>query len=126
MQSNRRRDTKPELAVRRLLHARGLRYRVDLAPVAGLRRRADIAFLAERIAVMIDGCYWHGCPEHGPKSFGTNAAYWTNKIAENRTRDLDTTSRFEAAGWTVLRFWTHMPPAEIAEAITAAVTTERN
>lgn len=121
MQSNRRRDTKPELAVRRLLHANGLRYRVDVALVAGLRRRADVAFPKARIAVLIDGCYWHGCPEHGPKSFGTNVAYWTNKIAENRARDLDTTARFEAAGWRVMRFWTHTPPDEIAKVITTAV-----
>jgi DNA mismatch endonuclease, patch repair protein len=126
MQSNRRRDTKPELAVRRLLHADGLRYRVDLALVAGLRRRADVAFPKERIAVLIDGCYWHGCPDHGPRSFGTNVAYWTNKIAENRARDVDTTARFEAAGWRVMRFWTHTPPAEIAEAITRAVTVARH
>lgn len=125
MQSNRGRDTKPELAVRRLLHAKGLRYRVDEQLIPGLRRRTDIAFATERIAVLIDGCYWHGCPEHGPRTFGTNAAYWTKKIAENRVRDLDTTARFEAAGWLVMRFWTHTPPGEIAEAISAAVMQER-
>jgi DNA mismatch endonuclease (patch repair protein) len=126
MQSNRGRDTKPELAVRRILHGAGLRYRVDRQLVLGLRRRADVVFPTERIAVLIDGCYWHGCPEHGPTSFGTNVVYWTNKIAENRARDLDTTARFEAAGWRVMRFWTHTPPVEIAEAIATAVMVARN
>ncbi len=125
MQSNRRRDTKPELAVRRLLHAAGMRYRVDVAPVPGLRRRADILFSRDRIAVFIDGCFWHGCPEHGPTRFDTNADYWVPKIAENRARDLDTSARFEAAGWTVLRFWAHTAPSSAAETVIAAVKRER-
>jgi DNA mismatch endonuclease (patch repair protein) len=77
------------------------------------------------LGVLIDGCYWHGCPQHGPTRFGTNAVYWTSKIAENQARDLDTTARFEAAGWRVMRFWTHTPPAEIAEAINRAVMDAR-
>ena len=93
MQANRSRDTKPELAVRRLLHARGFRYRVAVAPVAGLRRRADIVFAKQRIAVFIDGCFWHGCTEHGRKSFQHNVDYWPAKIATNMARDLDTTAR---------------------------------
>src|SRR5687768_9286147 len=121
MQSNKRRDTKPELAVRRLLHAAGLRYRVDLAPVPGLRRRADIVFPREQVAIFIDGCYWHGCPDHGPTKFGTNADYWVPKIAENRARDLDTTAGFEDAGWQVLRFWSHADPVAVADAVAAEV-----
>jgi DNA mismatch endonuclease (patch repair protein) len=125
MQSNRRRDTKPELAVRRRLHAAGLRYRVDLAPIPGLRRRADIVFPRERIAIFIDGCFWHGCPEHGPIRFSTNANYWVPKIAENRARDLDTSTRFEAAGWTVLRFWSHADPSAVADEVRVIVDRQR-
>ncbi|UKJ62597.1 very short patch repair endonuclease [Cellulosimicrobium cellulans] len=121
MQANKGRDTKPELAVRRRLHAAGLRYRVDMAPVPGLRRRADIVFSRARLAVFVDGCFWHGCPEHGPRRFGTNADYWNSKIAENRARDLDTTARFEAAGWQVLRIWSHADPVAAADLIVEAV-----
>ena len=126
MQANRGRDTKPELAVRRRLHAAGLRYRVDLAPVPGLRRRADIVFTRQRVAVFIDGCYWHGCPEHGSTKFGTNPDYWVPKIAENRARDLDTTARFEADGWLVLRFWSHDDPSTVADAVAAEVERRRS
>ncbi|WP_415296883.1 hypothetical protein [Cellulosimicrobium sp. SJTW-1] len=86
MQAIRRRDTKPELAVRRVLHARGLRYRVDFAPLPGLRRRADIVFTRARVAVFIDGCFWHGCPEHGQQAFKRNIDYWPSKIAGNVAR----------------------------------------
>lgn len=125
MQANRSRDTKPELAVRRLLHARGLRYRVAAAPVAGLRRRADIVFSKQRIAVFIDGCFWHGCAEHGRKSFKHNVDYWPAKIATNMARDLDTTTRLVDSGWRVLRFWEHESPAEVASAIAAEVIEEQ-
>ncbi len=120
MLSNKRRDTKPELAVRSALHRAGLRYRVDHPPVPGLRRRADIAFTRQRIAVFVDGCFWHGCPEHRtwPRR---NAAYWGPKIERNRERDLDTNERLGAAGWVVLRFWEHEPVDLIASAIGDAV-----
>lgn len=121
MQSNRSRDTSPELAVRRLLHAAGLRYRVDIAPVPGLRRRADIVFSRQRVAVFIDGCFWHGCREHGPIRFGTNAEYWLTKIEQNRARDVDTTAKFEANGWRVLRFWSHVDPIEAATTVVSLV-----
>lgn len=121
MQANRRRDTGPELRLRRLLHAAGLRYRVDYPPLAGVRRRADVAFTRSRVAVFVDGCYWHGCPTHGPKKFGTNAEFWTAKIAANRARDADTDARLEAAGWRVLRFWEHDDPAAAARRIESVV-----
>lgn len=121
MQSNTRRDTKPELRLRRLLHASGLRYRVDFPPLPGVRRRADVVFTRWRIAVFVDGCYWHGCPEHGPKKFGTNAQFWTDKIRTNRARDADTDARLEAAGWSVLRVWEHDDPAVAARRVEAAV-----
>lgn len=121
MQANRSRDTSPELAVRRLLHAQGFRYRVDMRPDKALRRRADIVFTKQRIAVFIDGCFWHGCPEHGTRSFKTNADYWNPKIARNIKRDVDTTEQLRAAGWTVLRFWEHTASVEVADSVMSAV-----
>lgn len=120
MLGNRSRDTKPELAVRRLLHAHGLRYRVDIRPVAALARRADIVFTKRHIAVFIDGCFWHGCPVHGtsPKS---NTGYWGPKLERNVERDADTTARLTEAGWSVLRYWEHEAPSDVAAAIEAAV-----
>lgn len=121
MQGNRSRDTKPELAVRRLIHAAGLRYRVDTRPDPALPRRADIVFTKQRIAVFIDGCYWHGCAQHARTPSQANADYWRRKLARNVERDIDTKSRLEDAGWRVLRFWEHEPPQDVAEAIVRVV-----
>lgn len=121
MQANRSRDTRPELAVRVLLHARGLRYRVNYRPVRDLRRTADIVFTRRRLAVFIDGCYWHACPEHGSQP-SVNAAYWTPKLKRNQDRDRETTERLSAEGWTVLRFWEHEDPAAVAAVVIDAVT----
>ncbi len=120
MQGNRSRDTAPELAVRRLLHAAGLRYRVGHRPERSLRRTADIVFTKQRIAVFIDGCYWHSCPEHGTTA-RANASYWSEKLAQNVARDADTTSRLEAVGWVVMRFWEHEDPTQVAAAIRAVL-----
>ena len=119
MRGNRRRDTAPELAVRRLLHAAGLRYRVDFAPIGG-RRRADIVFSRRRVAVFIDGCFWHGCPLHAtvPKS---NTDYWIPKLERNVERDRETDSLLIEAGWCVLRYWEHEEPSAIAAAVAAAI-----
>ncbi|WP_454118358.1 very short patch repair endonuclease [Microbacterium lacticum] len=116
MVANRRRDTQPEMRVRRLLHAAGLRYRVDFMPVRGLRSRADIVFTRQRIAVFIDGCFWHACPTHAvaPK---TNVDYWGPKLARNRARDAEVSKRLMESGWQVLRFWEHEPPEDVAGAI---------
>ncbi|MDG9721653.1 MULTISPECIES: very short patch repair endonuclease [unclassified Streptomyces] len=113
-------DTGAELAVRRLLHAAGLRYRVEY-PVPGMaRRRIDVAFTRAKVAVLIDGCFWHGCPRHAthPKS---NAEWWRNKLDRNMARDRETTEHLTALGWTVLRFWEHEDPAEVATRVRAAV-----
>lgn len=120
MRANKRRDTSTELAVRHELHSRGLRYRVDFAPIPGLRRRADIVFTRVRIAVLIDGCFWHGCPIHAttPKR---NADYWGPKLAANVARDRDTDRRLTDAGWLVLRVWEHEAAGDAAGRIEAAV-----
>lgn len=119
MQSNRGRDTGPEVAVRRLLHAAGLRYRVDYAPLGG-RRRADVVFTRQRVAVFIDGCFWHGCPTHAtfPKQ---NANYWTPKLARNAQRDRETDELLGVAGWRVLRYWEHEESSAVAISIEKAV-----
>ncbi|WP_430600861.1 very short patch repair endonuclease [Brevibacterium sp. K72] len=109
MAANRGRDTKPELRIRSALHRRGMRFRVDVAPLNQLRRRADIVMTKARIAVFVDGCFWHGCPDHFVQP-RTNAEFWREKIQRNRTRDWDTDQRLEQAGWKVLRFWEHEDP----------------
>ncbi|WP_341854181.1 very short patch repair endonuclease [Brachybacterium sp. GPGPB12] len=121
MQANRRKDTTPELAVRRRLHAAGPRYRVDFpADATDRRRRADIVFTRVKVTVFIDGRFWHGCPEHfiPPKS---NADYWGPKIARNMERDRTSTARLSDAGWRVLRFWEHEDPDDVAARIIDAV-----
>lgn len=115
MRANRRRDTGPELRVRKELHRRGLRYRVDL-PLLQTRRRADVAFPRARLAIFVDGCYWHGCPVHGT-SAAANADFWREKIKTNQARDRDTDALLAAAGWTSLRFWEHEDPIAVADAI---------
>lgn len=121
MRANRRRDTVPELAVRRLVHAAGLRYRVDFAPLSANRRlKADLVFTRARVAVFVDGCFWHGCPRHHTVA-KRNAGFWAEKVAGNRTRDKRTNSMLGEAGWTVLRFWEHEDPAEVAERIVETV-----
>ena len=122
MQRQRCRDTAPELAVRRLLHAAGLRYRVHLRPVPSIRRTADVVFTRLRIAVFIDGCFWHGCQEcYGHREHKTNAWYWTPKIERNRTRDTDTDRRLADAGWQVVRIWEHEDPAQAAARLIGVV-----
>jgi DNA (cytosine-5)-methyltransferase 1 len=123
MRTTKRRDTKPELLLRSELDRHGLRYAVD-HPVDGTRRRADIVFRGARVAVYVDGCYWHGCEAHGtmPKS---NGQAWKDKFAANRSRDADTEARLVEAGWTVMRFWEHEDPVESAAKVLAAVRGER-
>lgn len=120
MKGNRRRDTAPEMAVRRAVHALGLRYRVDVRPLDGLNRRADLVFSRARVAVFIDGCYWHGCPDHGTAS-RTNVEYWSAKIQRNRDRDRETDTLLASAGWIVLRFWEHDSVDAVADVILRTV-----
>jgi DNA mismatch endonuclease, patch repair protein len=120
MQSNRSRDTKPELALRSAVHALGLRYRVAAKPLVGLRRTADLVFPKARVAVFLDGCFWHGCPEHHTVA-SANAKFWADKVEGNRTRDRDTDSRLLDAGWVSVRVWEHEDPAEAARRVEQAV-----
>ncbi|MEU9831683.1 very short patch repair endonuclease [Streptosporangium sp. NPDC048047] len=120
MQANRSRDTKPELALRSAAHRLGLRYRVDIAPLKGLRRRADLVFSKAKVAVFLDGCYWHGCPDHH-RPAERNREFWSEKIAKNRDRDRNTDETLTAAGWLVIRVWEHENPVESANRIASAV-----
>lgn len=124
MQSNRGRDTAPEFAVRRRLHALGHRYRVSVRPVPNLRRTADIVFFRARVAVFIDGCFWHGCPEHYEAPV-RNGGFWLEKRLRNRARDAETDAKLLESGWTVLRFWEHRvdsAPDDVVASIIDAVT----
>ena len=116
MRANRRRDTKPELALRRALHGRGLRYRKDLRLdlAGGARVRPDIAFTARRVAVFVDGCFWHACPQHGTRP-AANTWYWDPKLAKNVQRDRAADAALAQAGWAVVRVWEH-------ESVDAAVS----
>jgi DNA mismatch endonuclease (patch repair protein) len=120
MSGQRRRDTAPEMAIRRLLHSRGLRYRVNFAPVVGLRRRADVVFTRAKVAVFVDGCFWHGCPTHGTKP-KSNAEWWVAKLERNVVRDRDTDDRLSTDGWCVIRVWEHEDAVEAARTISAVV-----
>ncbi|RZU30888.1 very short patch repair endonuclease [Blastococcus saxobsidens] len=118
--ANRGRDTRLELAVRSRVHARGLRYFVGRRPMPGLRRTADLLFPRVRVVVLLDGCYWHGCPEHF-RMPTANPGYWPAKIARNVARDRETDEKLTEAGWRVLRFWEHEDPDDIACEIERAV-----
>lgn len=122
MKGNRRRDTKPELAVRSALHRLGLRFRCDYPIELEGRRpvRPDVVFTRVKVAVFIDGCYWHACPEHGtsPKS---NPSYWAAKLARNVKRDRQTDGALAERGWTVIRAWEHEPIESAAARVASAV-----
>ena len=124
MKAAKQRDTAPEMALRSAIHRRGLRYRVDANLIEGLRRRADVVFRPIKVAVFVDGCFWHGCPVHGtwPKA---NAEFWREKIEGNRKRDADTNHRLTKAGWLVIRVWEHEDPEEAAEKICEIVRKRR-
>jgi len=122
MKNVRTRDTGPELAVRRLLFANGLRYRVNYKPSSPKLGRSsiDIAFPGKRLAVFIDGCFWHSCPEHGsvPKA---NNKWWQKKLAENVERDEKVTNTLKEGGWRVQRFWSHESPEDVCQLIQKAI-----
>jgi DNA mismatch endonuclease, patch repair protein len=120
MQANTGRDTKPEVALRRAVHALGLRYYVNRRPIRSVRRTADLMFPRARLAVFLDGCFWHGCPAHHTVA-KTNAAFWAEKVATNRRRDADTNARLSDAGWTVVRIWEHEDVSAAAARVAATL-----
>lgn len=115
----RRTATAPEVAIRRELHGRGLRYRVQLKVPGNNRRTIDIAFTRARLAIFVDGCFWHGCPDHGTQP-ATNSEWWSWKLARTKARDRDTDRLLVEASWTVLRVWEHEPPEEAAQRVVGA------
>jgi DNA mismatch endonuclease (patch repair protein) len=120
MRGNRKRDTRPELAVRKAVHRLGLRYRVATQPLRGLNHTADLVFSGSKVAVFVDGCFWHGCPQHF-KAPRTNSSYWGPKIQRNRARDADVDRLLRDAGWSVMRIWEHDDPSMAAAAIVRTV-----
>ncbi|MBN8924968.1 MAG: very short patch repair endonuclease [Rhodanobacter sp.] len=116
----RQKGTGAEIALRQEMHRIGLRYRIDYEVLKKPRRVADVAFPGRKIAVFVDGCFWHGCPKHAtwPKR---NAEFWRQKIEANRQRDADTNDRLRSLGWTVLRFWSHESPVEASKTVASAV-----
>lgn len=120
MQQQRRRDTRPEVALRRALHAAGLRYRVERAVLPGMRRRADIVFGPAKVAVFVDGCFWHLCPQHAtfPRA---NGHWWREKLERNRERDRDTDRLLLEQGWLPMRVWEHEDMVEAAVRIATLV-----
>ena len=122
MRANRRTDTKPELALRRALHARGLRYRKDfrLDLADGRRVRPDIVFTRRKVAVFVDGCFWHACPDHGSKP-KNNEWYWSPKLLKNVQRDELNNTALTSAGWTVIRLWEHVPLDDAVNTVVVAI-----
>ena len=126
MRANRRADTEPELALRRALHRLGYRYRKDyrLDLDGGRRVRPDIAFTARKVAIFVDGCFWHACPEHGSKP-RANEWYWGPKLLRNVERDQLNDAALAVAGWTVIRLWEHVPLDVALATVVAALPANR-
>lgn len=120
MKKVRRSDTEPELLLRKELFRRGLRYRLDVRPITTSRTRPDIVFSGPKVAVFVDGCFWHRCPEHGtmPKS---NRAWWRAKLDANVARDRRADQALTDAGWTVIRVWEHEEMGQAAARVQAEV-----
>jgi DNA mismatch endonuclease (patch repair protein) len=125
MRANRRTNTKPEIALRSALHRLGKRFRKDhRIEGGGVRVKADLVFTRQRLAVFVDGCFWHACPQHGRKPT-TNEWYWDPKLQRNRERDERVTSELTDAGWTVLRVWEHVPVEEAVAQVLDRLDTSR-
>jgi DNA mismatch endonuclease (patch repair protein) len=125
MLGNRAVGTRPETELRSVLHRRGFRFRKNALVLPTIRCRPDVVFPTERIAVFIDGCYWHGCSEHGsiPKR---NAVYWRAKIERNQARDERNDAALSSAGWVVIRAWEHEPVQLIADRVAEAIGARRD
>lgn len=119
MRANKSRDTSPEKAIRSILHRRGLRYRTHAQPIAHLRCNPDLVFSRAQLAVFVDGCWWHGCPEHGelPRA---NRSWWRQKFQKTKERDHRNNQALIEAGWKVIRVWEHENPGDAADLIESA------
>jgi DNA mismatch endonuclease (patch repair protein) len=124
MQANKGRDTRPELALRRALHAAGLRYRVNAKPLTGSRMTVDVVFPRAKVAVEVRGCFWHGCPEH-LRPARQNADFWSGKIAGTVERDRAKDAALKAAGWLVVIVWEHEDVADASHRVAEAVASRR-
>lgn len=124
MQSNKSRDTKPELRLRRALHALGLRYRVCARPLPDVRRTVDVIFRPTKVAVEVRGCFWHGCPTHY-RAPAANSTYWAEKVDRNMRRDHDTAQRLHEAGWILEVVWEHENLDQAAQRIATTVAERR-
>jgi DNA mismatch endonuclease (patch repair protein) len=121
MRGNKARDTRPELALRSALHRQGLRFRCDREiRMDDVRVRPDVVFVARRVAIFLDGCYWHRCPQHGTAP-RTNAGYWTEKLDRNVARDRRVDAALDAAGWRVVRIWEHESVVDAVDAVLQAL-----
>jgi len=120
MRAQRRIDTRPEVLLRKELHLRGMRFRVGTKPIQGLRREIDICFPTARIAVFVDGCFWHGCPVHS-RPTKAHTVWWADKIKANKQRDAKTTKKLTTLGWTVVRVWEHQTPKDAADLVESVV-----
>lgn len=125
MQANRSRDTVPEIALRKVLHAQGLRFRVCARPLPEVRRNVDIVFRPAQVAVEVYGCFWHGCPTHYRRP-AAHQTYWMQKVSRNVERDQDTRGRLAAAGWELIVVWEHEDPVEAAGRVIQVVRTRRD
>lgn len=120
MRGNRNAETKPEVALRSALFRRGLRFRKNVRAEKDVRCRVDVVFPREKVAVFVDGCFWHSCPKHGNRP-SANSNYWHAKLARNVERDRENDRALLSAGWTVVRVWEHEPAANAAKRIEAIV-----
>lgn len=120
MRANRSRGTAPELALRSALHRLGLRYRVNVRPIKAVRRTADLVFPRSKVAVFVDGCFWHGCPDHY-RAPASNDDYWSAKLARNVARDVQVNGLLREQGWTVVRVWEHEPVEQAAARVESVV-----
>jgi DNA (cytosine-5)-methyltransferase 1 len=123
MRTQKRVDTRPEILLRAELDKLGLRYEVDSPMLPTLRRKCDVAFIEARVACFVDGCFWHGCPDHA-RPTKSNTRWWKDKIEANKRRDRDTDQKLRAAGWSVVRVWEHEDPVNAAVRIAALVGSE--
>lgn len=125
MQQQRRRDTRLEVRIRKVLHRAGFRFRVDYRPEKSLRCRGDIVFTRWKVIIFVDGCFWHGCPLHATAP-ANNATWWREKLDANIERDLRNTRALEVLGWTVVRVWEHEDTDDVVARIRAAVDRMRS